>query len=81
MAGPRVFADFGNADSEGRVRLNTRGTREDLSRLGMSLSESMRLTLTDYDEFEIEGVVSFSREEQIWVATIDWNVLGKKPPG
>ncbi|WP_277883249.1 hypothetical protein [Nostoc sp. FACHB-190] len=32
MDKPRVFADFHNADSQGRLRLNCTGTIEDLAR-------------------------------------------------
>jgi hypothetical protein len=83
MAKPRVYADFHNADSQGRIRLNCIGTMEDLSRQNVQLREGLALTLyTDdlddkgrLDELLAEGVVSFSEEEHCWVAAIDWDAI------
>lgn len=69
---PRVFADFHNSDTQGRVRLNCAGTVQDLTRLGIALREGMQLLLSSY-ELETEAVVSFSPTEGLWVAKIDWN--------
>jgi hypothetical protein len=74
MATPVIFADFNNADALGRVRLNTVGTVEDLGRLGLQLADGLRVTLHD-DDLQADGVVTYSAEEHIWVAKIDWNAL------
>src|SRR4051794_28449131 len=74
MSFPRIYADFHNADPQGRVRLNSVGTIRDLGMQGISLESGLRLTLSD-DELETMGKVVFSDNEQIWVATIDWNRL------
>jgi hypothetical protein len=67
----RVFVDFGNADVEGRVRLNTAGTIDDLCDQGIELVEGLELTL--YQEYvEMKAVVTYSLEEQMWVAKVDW---------
>jgi hypothetical protein len=80
---PKVYADFHNADAQGRLRLNCLGTAEDLSRQGVVLREGMALTLyTDdlnkegrTDELLVKGIVCFSPEEHCWVAAIDWAAI------
>lgn len=80
---PRVYADFHNADQQGRLRLNCIGTLEDLSRQEIQLREGLRLTLYaddvgaqgQLDELIADGVVAFSTEEHCWVATIDWSAV------
>jgi hypothetical protein len=79
MNGPRVYADFNNADPKGRLRLNCAGTIADLSRLGVQLREGLVLTVymddTDDhdqpDDLEAVAVVEYSQDEG-WVARIDW---------
>lgn len=74
MASPAIYADFMNADQRGRLRLNTVGTIESLARLGLRLADGLIVVVHD-DELEADGVVSFSPEEHVWVAAIDWNAL------
>ena len=74
MAASTIFADFMNADTHGRVRLNCIGTIEDLSRLGVRLVDGLRIVVTD-QELEADGEVMFSSDEHIWVAKIDWNAI------
>jgi hypothetical protein len=77
---PRIYADFHNADAQGRIRLNCTGTLEDLARQRVELHEGLGLTLYaddlddkgQLDELLADGVVSFSAEEHCWVAAIDW---------
>lgn len=45
MNNPRIFADFYNADSQGRLRLNCIGTIEDLSRQGAKLIDGEKLLI------------------------------------
>jgi hypothetical protein len=83
MAETKVYADFHNADVQGRVRLTCVGTIEDLARQGITLRDGMTLTFyaddTDnhgqLDELMADGVVSYSQEEHCWVAAIDWSAL------
>jgi hypothetical protein len=75
---PKIFADFQNSDKLGRVRLNTVGTIHDLNRLGLVLHEGDELTLSSF-ELEVAGKVTYSAEECIWVATIDWNNIKELP--
>lgn len=75
---PRVFVDFHNSDRQGRVRLNTVGTLQDLNRLGIVLSEGAEILLYCL-ESETEGVVSYSSEEGLWVAAVDWDKMRDGP--
>ena len=71
---PKVFADFHNADFRGRLRLNCIGTVEDLARQSIELQDGQLLTFYS-EELEVEGMVQYSSEENIWVAVIDWNAV------
>jgi hypothetical protein len=77
MNKPRVFADFHNADTQGRLRLNCIGTVQDLSRQQVALCDGQRLTLYSED-LEVDGVVRYSTEENLWVAVIDWNAIRRQ---
>lgn len=74
MSLSRIFADFHNADKQGRLRLNCIGTIEDLARQQADLEDGQQLTLYSED-LEVNGVVQFSEDEKVWVATIDWNQI------
>jgi hypothetical protein len=83
MAKPRIYADFHNADAQGRLRLNCIGTLEDLSQQQVALRQGLVLTLYSddlddkgqLDELLVDGVVAFSEEEHCWVAAIDWDAI------
>lgn len=83
MAMPRVYADFHNADAQGRLRLNCVGTLEDLAEQKIELRDGLLLTLYaddadaqgQADELLVDGVVSFSEQEHCWVASIDWQAI------
>jgi hypothetical protein len=70
----RVFADFHNADVQGRLRLNCIGTIEDLAQQHIVLRDGLALTLYS-EELEVEGVVQYSMDENLWVAVIDWQAI------
>ncbi len=74
MNRPRIFADFHNADAQGRLRLNCIGTIEDLSRQRIELHNGQLLTLYS-EELEVDGAVQYSEVEKVWVATIDWEQI------
>ena len=79
MNKPRIFADFHNADTQGRLRLNCVGTIEDLARQQISLREGQPLVL--YSEYlEVDGVVQYSEEENLWIAVIDWDAIREIAP-
>jgi hypothetical protein len=77
MSRPTVYADFHNADSRGRLRLNCIGTIRDLAEKRIVLVEGLRLILSD-DELEVDGEVHFAEEVHVWVAVIDWNAIRQK---
>ncbi len=74
MNKPRVFADFHNADAQGRLRLNCTGTIEDLARQKIWLQEAQELTLYSED-LQVDGIVRYSTEENVWVAVINWDEI------
>jgi hypothetical protein len=74
MNNPKVYADFQNADRQGRVRLNCVGTVADLAQHHIFLREGLILTLYS-EELEVEGHVHYSAEEHLWVAAIDWDAI------
>jgi hypothetical protein len=83
MIVPKVYADFHNADTHGRLRLNCVGTLEDLAQQQLALRDGMPIKLYSddldakgqMDELQVDGVVSFSEEEHCWVAAIDWSTI------
>jgi hypothetical protein len=79
MNKPRIFADFHNADTQGRLRLNCVGTIEDLARQQISLREGQPLVLYSED-LEVDGVVQYSEEENLWIAVIDWDAIREIAP-
>jgi hypothetical protein len=46
MNHPKVFADFHNADAQGRLRLNCIGTVEDLAQQQIVLRDGLPFTLS-----------------------------------
>jgi hypothetical protein len=74
MSTVRIYADFHNADPEGRLRLNCVGTIEDLSRHQVELRDGKKLILYS-EELEVDGVVEYSEIERLWVAAIDWHQI------
>ena len=70
----RIFADFHNADVQGRVRLSCVGTTADLKRHGTVLRDGQPLIIYS-EELEVEGIVHYSEEEKLWTAIIDWNAI------
>ncbi len=83
MRRPKLYVDFHNADSQGRVRLNCVGTVEDLSQQQVELHDGLVLTLYsddldekgELDELLVDGAVAFSEEQHCWVASIDWAAI------
>jgi hypothetical protein len=72
---PKIFADFNNADKQGRVRLNTAGSIQDINEIPNGLSVGMQVIIHDQDSLTTTGVIIFSEEENMWVAEIDWQHL------
>ncbi len=87
MVRPKIYVDFHNADSQGRIRLNCVGTLEDLAQQQVQLHAGMVLTLYsddlddrgDLDPLLVDGIVSFSEGEHCWVAAVDWKAIHHAP--
>ncbi len=77
MSRQTVYADFHDADSRGRVRLNCIGTIRDLAEKGITLREGLNLNLSD-DETEVVGEVHFAEDERLWVAVVNWNAIRRR---
>jgi hypothetical protein len=88
---PRVYVDFHNADPRGRVRLTCDGTKADLARQGITLTEGLVLRLYDDGdmdeagrpgELSVLGSVTRAEDSGDWVALIDWGDVRFQPdPG
>lgn len=78
MFPPIIYADFNNADTDGRIRLNCTGTIDDISRLGLRLHDGLAIVVHD-EELAADGVVAYSSAEAIWTAVIDWNAIRPWP--
>jgi len=74
MNRPKVFADLHNADAQGRLRLNCIGTVEDLAQQQIVLRDGLPLIFYS-EELEVEGVVHYSTDENVWVAVINWSEI------
>jgi hypothetical protein len=83
MHKPKVYADFQNLDDSNRLRLTCAGTKQDLEREGIELSEGLVLTFYmddaddggEPDELRVEGVVHYDATESAWVASVDWSAI------
>ena len=61
----RLYADFNNADPNGRVRLTCNGKLDDLKRFKIQLSEGLKVMLDDYEGLSTAGIIEYSKEENI----------------
>jgi hypothetical protein len=83
MIQPRVYADFHNLDDANRVRLTCSGTQRDLDRQGIQLRDGLQLTLYTDDEDDdgrpdallADATARFDRDQECWVAEVDWTAL------
>lgn len=73
---PRLHVDFDETFEDGSVDL--RPAKEDLAKI--TLTEGLKVVLTDEDEIEVDGSVRFDAKYNMWVAIPDWSTL-RKPPG
>ena len=80
---PIVMADLRNRDADGRVRLNTSITRDDLARQGLALDVGLSLVLycggtPTKPGQSLAATVEYNAHEKIWVASAD--ELGDSDP-
>ena len=77
---PKIYADFHKLDDENRIVLTTFGTRGDLARLGIELSEGMAATFYmddgddagNRDDIMVDGIAHYSETDKCWVAVVNW---------
>jgi hypothetical protein len=75
----KLWADF-NASTDKGLRLNCRGTIEDLSKQNIELKEGLKLALwcEDTDENDnpdnlvVEAIAHFDDKQKIWEAVFEW---------
>ncbi|MGB7200670.1 MAG: hypothetical protein WBD16_00215 [Pyrinomonadaceae bacterium] len=78
-----IYADTNKYDGEYRLILTCQGTKRDLAKFGITLTEG--LTLTFYmddaddegnrDDLIFEGTVHFDQIKRHWVAEVDWDQI------
>lgn len=87
---PRIYADFNGwdgSDSERWLNLLSKGTFDDLDKLGVELREGLEVVFYDHDEDEkgnptfpeADGVVRFLVKNNHWIGVIDWNKVRRVP--
>ena len=74
MGKVKIYADFNNADTMGRLRLICKGTTDDLKEQATELQEGQVFVFSD-GELETEGIVTYSQTEKIWVAVTNWSKI------
>jgi hypothetical protein len=74
MSTVRIYADFHNADPEGRLRLNCVETIEDLSRYQVELRDGKNWFCT-VKNYKPMGWWNIRRVKKLWVAAIDWQQI------
>ena len=72
---PKIFADFNNADPLGRIRLNNKGSIDDIINKRIDLKDGMAVLLDDDDTLTTIGLIKYSQEEGIWVGEINCKAL------
>jgi len=68
----KLYADFNSYDEQGRVRLNTIGSLEDIKQQENLLEGGMRVLLYMKDEFEVYGTLVL---EEIWLGIPDFSTI------
>lgn len=76
----KIWADF-NATSDFGLRLNCKGTLEDLERRNIVLQEGMSVLLwdEDYDDSNrrddliVEAIIRFNQNTEVWEGEFNWD--------
>jgi hypothetical protein len=80
---PRIYADFNKAAGPGRVILTCVGTRADIEKLNLDLTDGMQVVLymPDVDEngvsdpLEVSAIIRRDEKNGWWVGDFDWKEL------
>ena len=69
---PEIFADFNNADMNGRVCLNTSGANENIQGMPIEFKEGMEVLLDDQDGLSAIGLLKRANNARFtgWVAIL-----------
>ena len=73
----RIYADFNSCDEDGRVRLSTVGSLQDIEKHRDVLAEGMKVILDMTDEFEVQGTLVF---DEVWKGVPDWDTIQYAKP-
>jgi hypothetical protein len=83
MSRPTIFGDFngiqGGPHGLSQIGLDYVGSISDLAEKGVQLREGMPLTLSDYDELEVDARAHFDESQGSWVARFDWAAIRTIP--
>jgi len=74
-----IFADFGNCDEDGAIRLVTSGSLGDLQRMNISLLAGQLIWLTDYD-VEVMGKAAFRNGAWVVIPTSKFKQVAPEAP-
>jgi hypothetical protein len=68
---PSISVDFMNKDEQGRIRLNTVGTIDDLAKTGLVLTEGLRVLLVeDGDDYPVCAHAIVINRNGEWLAVV-----------
>ena len=70
----RIYADFNNCEEDGKVRLNTNGSLNDLCKAKTRIRTGMWVWLYDED-FEVESKLEYHQKWQIWLGEPNWSTI------
>lgn len=65
-----LYADFNNRDEHDRIRLNSKGSLEDIERVGRSVRSGQEVWLAD-EEGRVRATLEFVHP--IWVGVAAWD--------
>jgi hypothetical protein len=69
----RIYADFNNSDEQGRVRLNTVKSLEDLEQNKATIKDGLSVVLYMSGELEVHGTLIF--QDGIWNGIPEWATI------
>jgi hypothetical protein len=70
---PRIYADANDMAEGGRFMLNIAGALKDIERYRGQLQPGMRALFNVQDEFEVEGILDYDEENEMWLGRPDWD--------
>lgn len=71
----KMYADFNNADVQGRLRLYPSLSANKSKEILLHEFAGKEVEFDDEDSLRVIGILEFSAEEKIWVGRIDWKAV------